>query len=55
MDDAEFQYILSNQQNWAILYKEQQAKYKLEKNRKEKAKAKIASQTKQNKVELPTK
>jgi hypothetical protein len=32
-----FQYILSKQGEWAKAYAEQQAKYKLEKNRAEKA------------------
>jgi hypothetical protein len=41
----DFQYICSKQKEWAILYRKQQAEYKLEKNRKEKAKVKLLSQT----------
>lgn len=45
MTQEQFQYICDNQQNWAISYRKQQAEYKLEKNRKEKAKVKLLSQT----------
>jgi hypothetical protein len=48
MTNEQFQYILSKQQEWAILYKKQQAEYKLEKNRKEKAKVKLLSQSNTN-------
>lgn len=44
MTEEQFLYFLSKQNEWAIIYKKQQAEYKLEKNRKEKAKVKLLSQ-----------
>ena len=52
MTQEQFQYILSNQQNWAILYRKQQAEYKLEKNRKEKEKVKLLSQNVKDKENI---
>jgi hypothetical protein len=42
MDEKTFQYILSKQAEWSILYKQQQDKYKLQKNRAEKARVREA-------------
>lgn len=40
MTTEKMQWLIDNQQKWAKEYKEQEAKYKLEKNRAEKARAK---------------